>query len=311
MVSLDRLNLMRLLVRIAEAGSLSGAARSLGLSQPSASRQLRQLETLLGAQLINRTTHELTLTEAGRRFLEDARGMLAQWERAAEAVRSQQEAMAGPIRVAAPVALGQTLLARIAAQFIGRHPGLQLDWRLTDEPGDLVAGGYDLWIRAGPIDDQRLIVRDLWRIERVIVSSARRPCPAHPAGLQGQPAVQLVTYVPLDVLLSGPGGQRAMLRQRPAFATDNIYAALVAVEEGAGYAILPLWLVQGPISRGSLVHCCPGWQAPPLTLSVAYAPSLYQPVRVGAFVDFLRRELPETGAGIAPLRGQHGSTDPG
>lgn len=307
MVSLDRLNLMRLLVRIAEAGSLSGAARSLGLSQPSASRQLRQLETLLGAQLINRTTHELTLTDAGRRFLDDARGMLAQWERATEAVRSQQDAMAGPIRVAAPVALGQALLARIAAQFIARHPGLLLDWRLTDEPGDLVAGGYDLWIRAGPIGDERLIVRDLWRIERIIVSAARRPCPRRPEDLEGQPAVQLVTYVPRDVPLSGPRGQRTTLRQRPTFATDNIYAALAAVEEGAGYAVLPIWLVQDAIARGSLAQCCPGWKAPPLTLSVAYAPSLYQPMRVSAFVEFLRQELPATGAGIVPLDGQHGA----
>lgn len=166
-----------------------------------------------------------------------------------------------------------------------------------------MAGGYDLWIRAGPVADQRLIVRDLWRIERILVSATRQPCPASPDALEEMPAVQLVTYVPRDVPLSGPGGQRMTLRQRPAFATDNIYAALAAVEEGAGYAVLPIWLVQTAIARGSLLHCCPGWQAPPLTLSVAYAPSLYQPMRVRAFVEFLRRELPETGAGIAPLGG--------
>lgn len=302
MLSLDRLSLMRLLVRIAETGSLSGAARSLRMSQPSASRQLRQLETLLGAQLVNRTTHELTLTEAGRRFLEDARGMLAQWERAAEAVRTQQEAIAGPIRVAAPVALGQTLLARIAALFITRHRGVQLDWRLTDQPGDLVAGGYDLWIRAGPISDTRLVVHDLWQIERIIVSAAGSPAHAHPDALRDLPAVQLTTYVPREVWLTGQAGRRALLRQRAVFTTDNIYAALIAVREGAGYAILPIWLVHDDIARGALVRCCPGWQAQPLKLSVACAPSLHQPLRVSAFIAFLESELPSTGAGIVPLR---------
>ncbi|MEL6211304.1 MAG: LysR family transcriptional regulator [Pseudomonadota bacterium] len=80
----DRLEMTRLFLRIAEAGSLSAAGRSLGISQPSVSRQLRQLETLLGVQLVRRTTHDLTLTEAGRRFEEEGRALLASWERRGE-----------------------------------------------------------------------------------------------------------------------------------------------------------------------------------------------------------------------------------
>ena len=73
MKTLDGFELMRLFVRIAETGSLSAAAQSLAISQPTASRQLKQLEQLLGAQLVRRSTHELTLTDSGNRFLEDAR----------------------------------------------------------------------------------------------------------------------------------------------------------------------------------------------------------------------------------------------
>jgi molybdate transport repressor ModE-like protein len=91
--TLDGFELMRLFVRIAETGSLSAAAQSLAISQPTASRQLKQLEQLLGAQLVRRSTHELTLTDSGKRFLEDARAMLAHWETSLDTLRNERRAL--------------------------------------------------------------------------------------------------------------------------------------------------------------------------------------------------------------------------
>jgi len=88
--TLDAFELMRLFVRIAETGSLTTAAQSLAISQPTASRQLKQLEQLLGAQLMRRSTHELTLTDSGNHFLEDARAMLAQWETSLDTLRNER-----------------------------------------------------------------------------------------------------------------------------------------------------------------------------------------------------------------------------
>jgi DNA-binding transcriptional LysR family regulator len=200
----DRFELMRLFVRIAEAGSLSAAACSLKLSQPSASRQLKHLESLLGAQLIQRSTHELTLTDAGSRFLDDAKSLLGYWENATETLRLERDQLRGLIKVAAPVAIGQTLLAKIASQFLLQHPAVSIDWRLINEPVDLIAGGYDLWIRAGEISDPGLIVRDLWRIERSIVAAAGSVSATNPNALENCPAVQVVTYVSSEVPLLGP-----------------------------------------------------------------------------------------------------------
>jgi DNA-binding transcriptional LysR family regulator len=87
------------------------------LSQPSASRQLKHLESLLGAQLVRRSTHKLTLTVAGGRFLDDARSLLAQWENATETLRLERNELKGLIRVVVPVAVGRALLARIASRF--------------------------------------------------------------------------------------------------------------------------------------------------------------------------------------------------
>ena len=298
MKTLDRFEFMRLFVRIAETGSLSAAAQSVGISQPTASRQLKQLEALLGVQLIRRSTHDLALTDAGNRFLEDARTMLADWETSIDTLRNEREELKGPIRVAVPVALGQTILATIASRFLVRHPAVNIDWRLIDEPGDLAAGGYDLWIRAGPVRQLGLVVRHLWRIDRTIVAAPGMQAVAHPRMLEPLPSVVLFTFVPDEVPLTGPRHRKAVLKVRPAFNTDNIYAAIVAVREGVGYGILPFWAVRDDLDSGRLIELCPAWHPPHLMLSVAYPTSRYRPVRISAFVNHLRMELPKAGAGI-------------
>ena len=299
MKTVDRFEFMRLFVRIAETGSLSAAAQSLGVSQPTASRQLKQLEQMLGVQLVRRSTHDLGLTDAGKRFFEDARDLLADWEASIDTLRNAREELTGLIRVAVPVALGQTVLATIASRFLVRHPGVTIDWRLIDQPGDLVAGGYDLWIRAGPVRQLGLIVRHLWQIERTIVATPSFRLVSNPKALERQRSVRLFTFVPDEVPLTGPRHRTVTLRVKPAFDTDNIYAAIEAVREGVGYGILPYGLIQPDLDSGRLIEICPGWHPPLLMLSVAYPPSRYRPVRISAFVDYLRAELPNAGVGIS------------
>jgi molybdate transport repressor ModE-like protein len=299
MKTADRFEFMRLFVRIAQTGSLSAAAQSLGVSQPTASRQLKQLESMLGVQLVRRSTHDLGLTDAGKRFFEDARALLADWEASIDTLRNAREELTGLIRVAVPVALGQTILATIASRFLVRHPGVTIDWRLIDQPGDLVAGGFDLWIRAGPVRQLGLIVRHLWQIERTILATPEFRTVNTPKALERLRAVRLSTFVPDEVMMTGPRERKVMLKVKPAFDTDNIYAAIEAVREGVGYGILPYWAIQQDLDCGRLIEICPGWHPPFLMLSVAYPPSRYRPVRISAFVDYLRAELPNAGVGIS------------
>jgi DNA-binding transcriptional LysR family regulator len=247
---------------------------------------------------MRRSTHELTLTDSGNHFLEDARAMLAQWETSLDTLRNERSELTGLIRVAVPVGVGQTILATIASRFVVRHPAVTIDWRLTDQPGDLVAGGYDLWLRAGPIRQLDLIVRHLWRVDRTIVAAKDFAPVAHPRALENLRSVVLFTFVPDEVPLTGPRNRMARLKIKPTFKTDNIYAAIEAVREGVGYAILPYWAIQDDLDAGRLVEVCPGWHPPEVILSVAYPPSRYRPLRISAFVDYLRTELPKTGAGI-------------
>lgn len=296
--AVDRLELTRLFLRIVETGSLSAAGRSLGVSQPSVSRQLRQLEMMLGVELVRRSTHELTVTEAGLRFEREGRAMLEQWERVAEGMRGEGDALAGPVRVLAPAGLGQTLLADIAADFVNRHPGITLDWLLDDRPRDLVACGIDLWLRVGEVRDEALVVRPLARMERILVAAADAEPATHPATLSDRQAVILAPFMADGIGLEGPEGATWTLRPRPGVSTDTLFAAGRLVEAGAGWSALPRWLVAPLLKTGGLQHLCPAWHPAATVLSLAYPRDRFRAARVTAFMVALREGVAQ---GLAAL----------
>ena len=298
MTGSDTLELIRLFTRIVDAGSLSGAARLFGLSQPSASRQLKQLEAILGTQLIWRSSSEFALTASGEQFLLTARRLLADWDAAVDGANLANDTLRGTIRVAAPVMSGQNVFAQFATDFALLHPEVSIDLRLTETPGELAAGGYDLWIRAGPIADTSLIVRDLWRADRIIVGGGKHVRVAHPRDLAAHKAVRLLNYVPAEVPLIDRSGDAFMLRMTSTFTTDNTVVALTAIRKGLGYGILPLWLVRGDLDSGTLVHLCPDWVPPAITLSLAYPQTRFRPARVKAFLAFVRSELVRLGEDV-------------
>ncbi|MBE7190818.1 LysR family transcriptional regulator, partial [Jatrophihabitans endophyticus] len=236
----DRFDLVRLFLRVAETGQVSEAARALGLSQPTASRGLKRLEEIVGARLVDRSPQGLSLTEAGRDFLAPARRLVDGWHEAVDVAKGEKARVSGTIRVAVPLAIGQGFLAAIAARFLRAHPEVAIEWHLRDDAVDPTAEGYDLWIRAGEVGRDDLVVRHVYCVERAIVAADGHAV-SHPRELQRLPAVRLSTFVPGTVELTDDGGSSYKLRQRAAFTTDNLYAALTAALGGVGYAVLPLW----------------------------------------------------------------------
>jgi molybdate transport repressor ModE-like protein len=286
----DRLSLMATFVRIVERGSISAAARDLGLSQASASRQLAALEDRLGTQLIQRTTHELSLTAAGETCLAEARVLLQGWDSLAERLSETETELKGRLKVVAPVALGQGVLADIALRFAAQHPALQLDWTLSDDPVRFAEEGCDLWIRVGRIDDDALIVRPLGQIERLIVGV---PGLVDAEGVDGpmrlndQPFITVAPFEGGQITLTGVDGQVEMLRPPVAFATSNILTAHRGVLAGVGLAVMPRWLVAKALESGALIDVLPDWRAAQLSLQLAYLPARRQTRRLCAFIDFL------------------------
>jgi DNA-binding transcriptional LysR family regulator len=300
--TLDRHDLMQLFVRIVDTQSISAAGRLMGLSQPAASRRLRMLEDMLGVRLLTRTTQQLSLTEDGCMFLEDARRMLTDWQRSAEALKGEQGELSGLLKLAVPSALGQSLFADIACDFLRLHPRVRLDWRVCDDPCDLATGGFDLWIRVGPVRNESLVMRTLGSVERLVVSvpglgGLEDPCTV-PAELDCLPAVLLSSHDGREFTLTSPGEEARKVKPIAAFATDNLFAALQATTHGIGYSLLPRWLIAEHLREGSLIVQCPRWRPESLRLCIAFPQGRFRPKRVSAFVEFLRSAIPESSFGI-------------
>ena len=286
--SLDRLALLQSFARIVERGSISAAARDLGLSQASASRHLAELERRLGVQLVHRTTHSLSLTPAGEDCLARSRDLLGGWDALVEHYGREARAMRGPLKVVAPVALGQRHLTDAVLAMLCEHPGLTVTWLLEDDAIRFAEIGCDLWIRVGPVPDESLVVRPLGRVERLIVGTpglaGGRPLRT-PGDLADLPCAALTPFDAGRIPLSTAKGDGAMVTASVAFATDTIVAAHAAALQGIGYAVLPRWLVAEELLAGRLVDLLPGWRAPSLTINAAYRPARPQPRRLALLVD--------------------------
>lgn len=292
---LDRITLLETFVRIADAGSISAAARDLGLSQPSASRQLAELESRLSAQLMRRSTHSLALTDAGVELLADARQLIDGWEALEEKHLADDEQVSGGLKVVAPVALGQLHLARIAWQFQQDHPEVTVTWQLEDRSIRFAEVGCDCWIKVGPVPDDTLIVRKLGKVERLVVASpsllAERGKPRNPKSVEQLPLAALQPFEGGKIPLEHRDKRRATIRPSIRMQTNNIFALKEAALMGLGAAVMPRWFVGAELQSGALVDLLPAWRAPSLDVNVAYLPARHQTLRLRTFLATLYEQV--------------------
>eukprot|EP01137_Pigoraptor_chileana_P010350 Opistho-2@59822 len=196
-VAVDRLALMQTFIRIVEAGSLSAAAVQLNTTQPTISRRLQALEQSLGLRLLQRSTHALSLTEAGARCYERAKALIGDWELLEAELRGAQDEPEGLLRVVVPHALGQLQLMPPLAALLQRAPKLNIEWMLDDQPPQFIAQGIDCAIRVGALSDPSAVAIRLSEIPRVLVAApsllACRTLPDSPEALQALDWIALGT----------------------------------------------------------------------------------------------------------------------
>jgi DNA-binding transcriptional LysR family regulator len=166
----DHLQELTVFVRAAESGSFSRAGRELGLSQPSVSRIIGELETRLGVKLLLRTTRRITVTDAGALFLARAREILADIEDAEDAARGI-DSLRGTVRLAMPIIYGTRQVIPRLPKFLALHPLLRVELSVVDERQDLVAEGADIAIRLGELDDSAFGARKLETLPRLLVAA--------------------------------------------------------------------------------------------------------------------------------------------
>ncbi|SOE95172.1 transcriptional regulator, LysR family [Burkholderia sp. D7] len=183
---MDTLEALRLYVAIAETGSLSAAARQVSVSTSTVTVALQQLEEQARVSLITRSTRKLSFTFEGRRFLADARKLLADWDASIAGV--QDGPLRGPIRMTATQDFGRTVVAPLIDRFLDLHPAVQITLHLSDGVVDLVEQDFDLALRNGPLADSALKARLMLRGGRRVVCAApsywaNHAAPNHPDDL--------------------------------------------------------------------------------------------------------------------------------
>lgn len=299
MNGLEDLQRLRTFVRIIECGSISAAARTLNTTQPTVSRQLRQLERAAGLPLLRRDTRTMNLTDAGRRLFEDARQILDLAEQAGQRLRDEKDTPRGHLRVVAVVDLGQWIVSRLLALFQQTHPYITAELHLINRPCNFVEEGFDCGVMAGRLTDTSVTARRATELNRMLVASPRLlkekgPIRA-PADLKRLPWMGLVQphFYLRDQVTLLRGKEQSTVKLAPVLLLDSVTALREAAIAGSALTVLPEWLLGDTLTSKKLVQVLPDWSISSADVNVVFPANRHLPERVRAFVDFAIANLPQ------------------
>ncbi len=277
-------------VAIAEAGSISAAARRLDMSTSVVSERLSRLEEELGIALMQRTTRKLTLTEDGTTFLKRARSILGEVEDARTELAERRGGLAGPLRISAAISFGMLHLGPALYRFMQEHPKVEITLELDDRFVDPTADGFDAVIRIGRIADRRLIAKFLAPSRRLLVASPdyldTHGTPQTLDDLREHAAI-LYTLRGGDDWQFSVEGKPVVVKPKATLRVNNGDVMCDAAEAGLGVALLPSFIVADSIVSGRLRQVDIGADVEADPLQIAYIKRVGIPQRVGALIDFL------------------------
>jgi len=280
-------------VTIAEAGSISEAARRLGSAKSVVSERLGELERVLGARLVQRTTRKLSLTDDGRTFLPRARRLLHEASEAKAELAERRGTLVGPLRISAPVGFGIMHLGPAIYRFLAEHPGIDLTMELDDRIIDAAANGFDAVLRHGPVADSRLVARRLAKTRRLLVASpAYLERAGRPASVDDLGAHYGILYANRDPdWRFAEAAGWAVVRPRAALRVNNGLVMRDAAVAGLGLTLLPTFFAHGCLRDGSLIHVDVGAEPEGAELYLAYPRDRSTSAKIAALTASLRRSF--------------------
>lgn len=287
---MDQFAALRSFLAVAKTGSFVAGARDLGQSKAAASKQVKALEARLGVALFARTSRSVTLTEAGRRFLERADDLMRRWNEAEDEARRHSAAPTGRLKVSASVSFGALHVAPVFARFLNEHPDMTGELDLSDRRVDLVEEGYDVVVRvARELPDASLRTRRLATACYVLVAAPHyleaRGEPRNPRELEGHECLHYAYGEERHTWrFHHQDGAVAAVRPGGAFTTNSGDALREAAIAGLGLARLPSFLLGDAIARGALRAVLPAWSDKPFEIHALTAPERAAPAKVRAFV---------------------------
>lgn len=303
---MDRFEEMRIFVAVAQAQRFSSAARQLALSAPRVTRVVAALEARLGVVLLQRTTRHVQVTEAGRRFLDDALHLLGQLTEAEAVARGSYVTPQGLVHLTAPVLFGEYFVTPLLVRYLADHPSVRVRADLVDRPVNLIEEGLDIAVRIAhvPPDCEHRTI-PVGQVRPVVCASpswlAEHGEPLHPAELEALPAV-----VVEGGLLGGQwrfehATEVIDVTPQPRLRISTSHAALTAVEVGAGITRLLSYQAAPSEAAGKVRRVLRAYEPPPVPINIWITSGRERVASVRTLAEFLAAQLrADPALGYAP-----------
>ncbi|MFO0553554.1 MAG: LysR family transcriptional regulator [Polyangiaceae bacterium] len=297
-------------VAVVDASSFTAAAARLRAPKSALSRRVARLEEALGARLLQRTTRSLALTEAGASYHASATQALGQLREAAAVVSERSEEPSGTVRITMPVDTGAVTAIDVLTQFVREYPKVNVEVDLSARIVDLVAEGYDLALRAGPLRDSSLVARKLGDTVAILAASpeyvARRGMPQRPADLINHDCVLFrATRGESRWRLHGPDGREEEVNVQGRLSGSDFSFIRAAALHGAGIALLPSPAALLDMNCGRLVRVLPDYSGFSSPFHLVYPSARFMPLRVAVLRDFILKNLKINE--LPPCKKSHGA----
>jgi len=292
---MDRLAAMNMFVRVVETGSFSAVAKELNSTQPTISKNVAELESWLGAKLLNRSTRSLRLTETGADYYERCVAILQDVEEAEQNVGLLQTQARGLVRVSAAVAFGRLHIVPRLAAFYERYPDIRIDIALNDRIVDLVEEGIDVAFRMGTLRDSNLIARKLCASPMLTVATPayleQHGIPSHPRDLKDHNYIVYSDNVNRSEGMFQEDGNPLHIKLEGNLQSNNSEILRSALLAGLGISRVPRWLVGDRLKDGSLQEVLRDFQAGPSDIHAVYSPGRHLPSKIRCFIDYFSEQF--------------------
>ncbi len=292
---MEDLERMAVFARVVEAKSFSAAALRLGLSKSLVSKHVTQLEKSVGARLLNRTTRNMSLTEAGAAFYEHCARIVEELAEAKLAVGRLHSEPRGMLRISSSVAFGRLHVAPAVAEFLAAYPDVRIDMVTTDRFVDLAEEGYDLVVRIMSEPALNVVARKLAAVHRKMCATpeyfARKGVPQTPGDLERHNCLTYTSVNPQDSWrLRGPDGDIS-IRSSGNLRLNDDDALAEAVLRGLGIALLPTFIIGKELQSGRLQSVLSEYIPLERNIYAVYLPTRYVSAKVRVFIDYLLKRF--------------------
>lgn len=291
---MDRWQAMRVFAKVAETGGFAPAARALDLSPPAVTRAVAALEAQIGTRLLVRTTRTVKLTEAGARYYDDCRRILADIDEAEAAAAGSYATPSGTLTITASVLFGQLYVLPIVTEFLDRHRAVTARTLFVDRIVNLIDEGIDVAVRIGPLRDSDYRATRVGAVRRVVVASpsylARAGTPEAPADLARHDIVASVAARGTNDWTFGRDSH-SVVTVKPRLTCNTNAAAIAAAIDGRGLTRVLSYQVAPALAAGQLVAVLDAHEEAPWPIHVVHGEGRRVTAKVRAFVDLAVERL--------------------